>query len=121
MIQSINLSTIILLILFGIVIAMLEEALQKYMKDGHIFHFWKHILLQIQYIYEYDDDIANKHKWYIKLLYPFIKPLGLCPYCHSVWLAIVFYLIYFPISFNIILLIGIVYYFIDIFEKKKLK
>jgi len=99
MIQLIDLTTMLLLFLLGASIAMLSHAFQKYMEPQHIFNWYQNLLFKIpRYI---------------------AKPLGLCVYCNSVWITIIFFFIYFKPSFNIFLLIGITYYFVDIINKNK--
>ena len=99
MIQLIDLTTMLLLFLLGTSIAMLSHAFQKYMQPNHIFNWY--------------------YNWLSKLPKYIAKPLGLCVYCNSVWITIIFFFIYFKPSFNIFLLIGITWFFVDIINKYK--
>ena len=135
MLQSIDLTTMLLLFLLGIAIAMLGEAFQQFMKPGQIFNWWAIWLekmvekaTETRQIKDYKDWCDGKWKyksgpqiWYVKLIAKLAKPLGLCPYCNSTWLAIIFFVIYFGINWNIFLLIGMVWFFIYLIEKSKNK
>jgi len=137
MIQSISITIMILLFLFGASIAMLAEAFNKFMQPGHIFNWWHNWLEKIarkaseerqilkrspRKIYSWEITVGwqtVKAKWYYRLIAKISKPLGLCPYCNSTWIAITFFIIYFGINWSIFLLIGIVWFFIDIIEQRK--
>ena len=135
MLQSIDLTTMLLLFLLGIAIAMLGEAFQQFMKPGQIFNWWAIWLekmvekaTETRQIKDYKGWCDGKWKyksrpqiWYVKLIAKLAKPLGLCPYCNSTWLAIIFFVIYFGINWNIFLLIGMVWFFIYLIEKSKNK
>jgi hypothetical protein len=119
-----------LLFLFGAAIAMLGMAFQAFMRPGQIFNWYalwlikmveKSTTKQIVKVKVWDcfddaswEDEEINAKWYYRLIAKLSKPLGLCPYCNTTWIAIIFYLIYFGISFNIFLLIGIVWFFVKI-------
>jgi len=47
----------------------------------------------------------------------FLKPLGLCIYCYSTWIAIIFYLLFIGINPHIFLFLGLNYLYIEIFMK----
>ena len=127
MLQSIDIAHMVLLFLIGIAISMLGMAFQAFMRPGQIFN-WYAIWLEnivnqsltkrivpkrkvtpcgIEYTKDY-----KPQRWYIILLAKLSKPLGLCPYCNSTWIAIIFYVIFFGIGFDLFLLIGIVWFFV---------
>ena len=134
MLQSINIQDMLLLFLFGAAIAMLGMAFQTFMLPGQIFNWWAVFLLKcisktetgrknVIKIknrcgrIESEETVKLKAKWYYRIITKLSKPLGLCPYCNTTWISIVFFLIYFKPSFNILLLIGITWFFIKIIMK----
>lgn len=134
MLQSIDISTILLLFLFGLAVAMLGQAFQAFMGPGQIFNWWAIWLLkmvdksiEIKEVNKYHgcEDWANclkrkiKAKWHYRLIAKLAKPLGLCPYCNTTWILIMLFFIYFTPSFNIFLLIGITWFFVYQIEKYK--
>lgn len=134
MLQSINIQDMLLLFLFGAAIAMLGMAFQAFMLPGQIFNWWAIFLLKCiskaETGREAKVEIKNKcgrvisqsivklnAKWYYIIITKLSKPLGLCPYCNTTWIAIILFLIYFKLSFNILLLMGITWFFVKAIMK----
>lgn len=120
MLQLINIPSILLLFLFGAAIAMLGMAFQAFMKPGNIFTWYGIWLnkvvveskLETRIPINVDLCYMKKAPLWKRIIAAISKPLGLCPYCNTTWIAIIFHIIYFGISFNIFLLIGIVWFFV---------
>lgn len=131
MLQSIDISAMLLLFLFGLAVAWLGQCFQAFMGPGQIFNWWAIWLLKmvdksevVKTIEKYSCgagwyDVEITAKWYIKLIAKLAKPLGLCPYCNTTWISIILFFIYFTPSFNIFLLIGITWFFVYQIEKHK--
>ena len=138
MLQSINIQTMLLLFFFGAAIAMLGMTFQAFMRPGQIFNWYALWLIKVVEKSTEGGIVERKHwscdgepywaseikgpHWFYKLIAKLTKPLGLCQYCNSTWIAIIFHLIYFGLSWNIVLLIGIVWFFVKaiamIYEEK---
>ena len=58
-------------------------------------------------IFEFYFRWLNKFKRINKFTYYLSKPLGLCTYCNTAWIAIVVYFYYFPLGLPIFLFIGL--------------
>ena len=130
MLQSINIQDMLLLFLFGAAIAMLGMAFQAFMRPGQIFNWYaiwlincidkatkktkKKVLKKSCYGGSGWETIDVEANIFYKVIAFLSKPLGLCPYCNTTWIAIIFFIIYFEISFNIFLLIGIVWFFVKL-------
>jgi len=133
MLESINVASMLLLFLLGVAIAMLGQCFQAFMRPGQIFNWWALWLLKMvekskkkEIHPEYSPCFDNEEyyvniKWHIRLIAYLSKPLGLCPYCNSTWISIIFFFILLKPSLTIFLLIGIVWFFVDLIEKAKNK
>ena len=132
----IDVQYMILLFLLGAAISMLGMAFQAFMGPGQIFNWWAKWLLNVidksklerivkgkpytrcNVTYEYI--FVVKSKWYFRLIAKLSKPLGLCPYCNSTWITIIFYFVFFDTLFKkgieLFLLIGIVWFFVKTIE-----
>ena len=131
--ESLKLTSICIMLLLSAMTAMLGAAFQKFMEPGHIFNWWAKFLLKMVELASKTRkvfvatgcsnylDIDKKQYWYIRLIASLSKPLGLCRYCNTTWLAIIVFVLVFGVKLHIFIFIGATYFFvvaIEIMEKK---
>lgn len=124
----ININSLLLLLLLAACVAMLGSAFQAFMKPGQIFNWWALFLLKMVDLSSQKRTITAEgcdHEltydvnqyWYIRLIAFFSKPLGLCPYCNSTWIAIITFVLCFNLRLEILLFIGMTWFFVMIIKK----
>jgi len=87
-------------LLYCLTIAGLGLFFQKCMEPNMIFRRY-YLWLMLIWIRNY----RKKNRWKRWLL----KPLGLCIYCNTTWIAILYYLYKFKLNPELLLFIGLVY------------
>ena len=92
-------------LILGFIVATLGLCFEHFMKPNMIFNGY----------YKWLERKARKSKFWKHIT----KPLGLCVYCNSSWIAIGVFIYYFKFNITILLFIGIVWFFIDIYKNIK--
>jgi len=87
-------------------VAALSLFIQKCMESGMIF---RRYYLYLIHIYVQNWRKKDRYKRFL------LKPIGLCIYCYSTWIAIFTYVIKFGFSYDILLFIGMNYLFIQLY------
>lgn len=95
---------VVKLILICLGTGALSLLFQKCMEEGMIFRRY-YLLLTSCWIKWY----RRKDRWKRNLL----KPIGLCIYCYSTWLAIFSFLYYYGVKLEVFLFIGMNYILIE--------
>ena len=120
-----SLSGMLLLLIMSVVVACLGAAFQHYQTPGQIFNWYRNWLIRLV-----DDKVLYEGSPCFMMSKPrrflehFVKPLGLCIYCNTVWLAILFYIPFYLIpyfSFITVLMlfdfIGMTFIWTKIYDK----
>jgi hypothetical protein len=85
--------------------ATLGVCFYEFTKPNMIFNFYG--------IWLYNLSQKNKFWDYVS------KPLGLCPYCNTTWIALMVFYYYFGLSLPIFLFIGLTWFFVHLILKIK--
>ncbi len=96
------------LVLLCLMIASLGLLFQECMEPGMIFRRY-----YLWLTYHWIRNWRKKDRWKRWLL----KPLGMCVYCNTVWVAIFYYLYRFGFNVEILLFLGLVYTWIKILKR----
>lgn len=118
-----SISILLLLFLYGAAVAMLGIAFQFMQQEGQIFEFYRNWLIRNielsmkpgRPIYGCSTGLVigyKKQHFIIRLIAYLSKPLGLCVYCNTTWVAIIAYIILFGLNIYILLFIGIIFFFV---------
>lgn len=97
--------------------AGLSLCFNHFLKDGMIFNKYFKWLSSFDDTGSYWTDTVRKSniKYYFGCIIKyFSKSLGLCVYCNGTWVAAFYYIWLFPLSFNILLFLGMNWLFIHI-------
>jgi len=101
---------VVMFLINSLMIAGLGKLFQECMEENMIFRRY-FLLLTYLWIKNW----RKKDRWKRKLL----SPLGLCVYCHSVWLGIIYYLYRFGFNVEIVLFLGMIYIWLILLNKIK--
>lgn len=64
--------------------------------------------------YNWLSKLSQKSKFWMHIT----KPLGMCEYCNSTWIAIGVFIYFFGLSLTIFLFIGVVWFFVHLINSK---
>jgi len=109
----------LLYFLMGFAVANLALCFQHIQEFGMIFD-WYHDWLYKYVRYKRLLSKYGKNIRSVSFMAYIAKPLGLCPYCNGIWIAIITYLIAFGFHWDIFLFIGISWFFIRFIQQNKI-
>lgn len=95
-------------LLYSLMVASLGLFFQECLEPGMIFRRY-----YLWLTYHWIHNRHRKKRWKRWLL----KPLGMCVYCHTTWLAIFYYLFKFGPEVELLLFLGLVYVWLKLLKK----
>lgn len=95
-------------LLYSLMVAALGLFFQACMEPGMIFRRY-YLYLTHHWITNWRRERRWRRFW--------LKPLGLCVYCNTTWIGLVFYLVYFGLHLEILLFAGLVYAWLKAFQR----
>lgn len=95
-------------LLYSLMVAGLGLFFQECMEPGMIF---RRYYLWLTYLWIKNWRRRNRWKrWWL-------KPAGMCVYCNTTWIALVYYVVRFGINFDILLFTGLVFVWLKLLKR----